>query len=569
VLYVQPMTTVSIYDDIDPVIKHEAGAPVSLYDELDIPSNTNANDTKEQHVSGPPNPTTSDVYPSMTTTSTVSQGVSISAANPTPTTSTIGAVAPNLIKPNLPPPASLLPASIMPHPNHPPPPHMYPPLDDHVDPSLTGVPLQHLATYRSHVLYVGALTWWVTDADIRRTFDQFGTIVDVKIHADKVNGKSKGYAYVEFDPRELDAAMIAKQKLHGHILNDCRICVAFASPERIKGAEYTNTPVHIPRPKMPNPALASLSSNRYNHRGGNSSASSLFPKIPGFAGPATVIPSAGVLPGAVAAAMTARNHSMPGNDNRSHHAVSNVLGSVLKTGNPDSHASNTNTSTSNVPNTSLSSAHPSNSNISILSKFTDQAQLLALLNKTNNRNHSASRSDGSGSRSRSRSRSRSKHRRRGHRSRKKSSRRHNGGEERNRDRDRERERRRERHRGDAASGSRERHRRRRGSAAVDGAVNNEENEAVAETAGNGNNGERERERDREKRRHRRKHRDREREKDRNESRSSSHYREKERGHRKRKEHKSDNSTSENNTDGIPTTTTSTAKVPMEQNEEEE
>jgi RNA recognition motif-containing protein len=37
-----------------------------------------------------------------------------------------------------------------------------------------------MATFTSHVLYVGNLSWWITDADIRRIFDQFGNIIEVE-----------------------------------------------------------------------------------------------------------------------------------------------------------------------------------------------------------------------------------------------------------------------------------------------------------------------------------------------------------------------------------------------------
>ena len=109
----------------------------------------------------------------MTSTSTVYQQSNTNkmAPNTTATTTTI-------IKPTIPHQTQLVAPTIITHQTHPS--HLYPPPDDHVDPSLTGVPLQHLAQYKSHVLYVGGLSWWVTDADIRRTFDQFGTIVDVK-----------------------------------------------------------------------------------------------------------------------------------------------------------------------------------------------------------------------------------------------------------------------------------------------------------------------------------------------------------------------------------------------------
>lgn len=105
----------------------------------------------------------------MTSTSTAYQQPSIT--NKIETTS-------NVIKPPIPTTSQVIAPTIITHQTHPS--HMYPPAEDHVDPSLTGVPLQHLATYKSNVLYVGGISWWVTDADIRRTFDQFGTIIDVK-----------------------------------------------------------------------------------------------------------------------------------------------------------------------------------------------------------------------------------------------------------------------------------------------------------------------------------------------------------------------------------------------------
>ena len=52
---------------------------------------------------------------------------------------------------------------------------------EEIDPALTGVAPQHIRSYRSNVLFVGNLTWWVTDAELRTTFDQFGTVHDVSV----------------------------------------------------------------------------------------------------------------------------------------------------------------------------------------------------------------------------------------------------------------------------------------------------------------------------------------------------------------------------------------------------
>lgn len=42
------------------------------------------------------------------------------------------------------------------------------------------------------------MTWWTTDEDLRKVFNDFGIydIVDIKFYDNRSNGQSKGYAIV-------------------------------------------------------------------------------------------------------------------------------------------------------------------------------------------------------------------------------------------------------------------------------------------------------------------------------------------------------------------------------------
>lgn len=48
-------------------------------------------------------------------------------------------------------------------------------------------------------IYVGNLTYDVTENDLRDLFGEHGTVSKVNIIMDKMTGKSKGFAFVEMD----------------------------------------------------------------------------------------------------------------------------------------------------------------------------------------------------------------------------------------------------------------------------------------------------------------------------------------------------------------------------------
>jgi len=57
-------------------------------------------------------------------------------------------------------------------------------------------------------IYVGNLSFEVTEDDLRSAFEDFGSVDSVKIISDKYTGRSKGFAFVEMtDNDEAKAAM--------------------------------------------------------------------------------------------------------------------------------------------------------------------------------------------------------------------------------------------------------------------------------------------------------------------------------------------------------------------------
>src|SRR5215216_547565 len=51
-------------------------------------------------------------------------------------------------------------------------------------------------------IYVGNLSWTMTDEDLSNLFTQYGNVTSGKILKDKMNGRSKGFGFVEMEDEE-------------------------------------------------------------------------------------------------------------------------------------------------------------------------------------------------------------------------------------------------------------------------------------------------------------------------------------------------------------------------------
>ena len=77
-------------------------------------------------------------------------------------------------------------------------------------------------------IYVGNLSYSVTEDEVRSLFVEFGEIESVKIISDRYSGQSKGFGFVEMPSNsEADQAIKA---LNGKFINDRNIKVNPADP---------------------------------------------------------------------------------------------------------------------------------------------------------------------------------------------------------------------------------------------------------------------------------------------------------------------------------------------------
>jgi RNA recognition motif-containing protein len=77
-------------------------------------------------------------------------------------------------------------------------------------------------------IYVGNLSYEVTEQDLRQEFEAFGGVDSVSVITDKYSGRAKGFAFVEMASKsEAEAAITG---LNGKMLNERTIVVNEARP---------------------------------------------------------------------------------------------------------------------------------------------------------------------------------------------------------------------------------------------------------------------------------------------------------------------------------------------------
>ncbi len=81
-------------------------------------------------------------------------------------------------------------------------------------------------------IYVGNLSWSMSDDDLSNLFTQFGSVSSAKILKDKVSGRSKGFGFVEME-NDSDNQKAVDQ-LNGKELDGRAINVSLARPKEDK-----------------------------------------------------------------------------------------------------------------------------------------------------------------------------------------------------------------------------------------------------------------------------------------------------------------------------------------------
>lgn len=79
-------------------------------------------------------------------------------------------------------------------------------------------------------IYVGNLDYKVNEDDLRKIFEDYGTVSSAKIIVDKYNGRSKGFGFVIMDDAEESKNAI--KELNGAQFQDREIVVNEARPKK-------------------------------------------------------------------------------------------------------------------------------------------------------------------------------------------------------------------------------------------------------------------------------------------------------------------------------------------------
>lgn len=78
-------------------------------------------------------------------------------------------------------------------------------------------------------IFVGSLPWSIEEADLRESFEVYGSVSSVKIITDKFTGRSKGFGFIEMSND--DEAQKAINELNGATVQGRAIVVNKSEPK--------------------------------------------------------------------------------------------------------------------------------------------------------------------------------------------------------------------------------------------------------------------------------------------------------------------------------------------------
>jgi RNA recognition motif-containing protein len=87
-------------------------------------------------------------------------------------------------------------------------------------------------------LYVGNLTYGVTDSDLHNLFSPHGTVQSAQVIMDRDTGRSKGFGFVEMESGEQARAAI--KAMNGQDNNGRALTVNEARPREDRGGSRRN-----------------------------------------------------------------------------------------------------------------------------------------------------------------------------------------------------------------------------------------------------------------------------------------------------------------------------------------
>jgi len=79
-------------------------------------------------------------------------------------------------------------------------------------------------------LYVGNIPYVVKDEELKEIFQEFGTVISLKIITDKYTGRSKGFGFIEMENDEQED--LAVNELNRKEIHDRNLVVAKAHSKK-------------------------------------------------------------------------------------------------------------------------------------------------------------------------------------------------------------------------------------------------------------------------------------------------------------------------------------------------
>ncbi|XP_067113757.1 MKI67 FHA domain-interacting nucleolar phosphoprotein [Osmerus mordax] len=107
------------------------------------------------------------------------------------------------------------------------------------------------------VIYVGHLPVGLFESQLKSYFQQFGTVVRLRLARSKKTGGSKGYAFVEFDCDEV--AKIVAETMNNYLMGERLIKAHVVPPEKVHEKLFVGSQREFKKPKQPSVA-------RYNQK---------------------------------------------------------------------------------------------------------------------------------------------------------------------------------------------------------------------------------------------------------------------------------------------------------------
>jgi cold-inducible RNA-binding protein len=88
-------------------------------------------------------------------------------------------------------------------------------------------------------LFVGNLSYQTTENDLQEYFSQAGAVTSVNLMLDKVTGKSRGFAFVEFaTPEEASKAV---EQFHGKDFQGRALTINIARPREERAPRWSGS----------------------------------------------------------------------------------------------------------------------------------------------------------------------------------------------------------------------------------------------------------------------------------------------------------------------------------------